>query len=184
MAKCKLNVHYAASQSFGQIRKIMRKRLVTNIGFQERAGVTIYHKACKTKLTPSEAQLRWRHFYCICDSMYRHMTPLQKALWKRFYFKERYLGRTLRSPSQRKTKSYSATPSRHLSDYAYFMKKALTWNLKEYLRDYLNQDLLLLRLEVQDDKLLVEGYLTHELIVEMYEEGIDDFLHRYSRVRW
>jgi len=163
MAKATLSIQKGSFQSFGQQKKLMRKGLSTNIGLQVRRGQVILHKASKTRKVASPAQKAWRLFYAICDCMYRHMTYRQKLLWMRYYFYSRYRKWTLRKPKRRKTTSYEEATSKHLSDYAYFMKRALTWNLKYYLEHFLGAQIYVLSYSISGGKLTVEGVIANEV---------------------
>ena len=114
-------------------------------------------------------RLKW----CDADFMFRNLTLGQFALFKRYYWRERRRGRTLKE-SYHKTKTAVGTGARRdMGYYAYFMKRGLRWDLKEYLSRYLGSKWIIESVAPHAGGFLVKARLEHREAWRVVYEPIE-----------
>jgi len=134
-----------------------------------------YGQAFKTKSThedkPTPKQLKQRIKFSDADCYYREMNLGQRIKWIELYQEHKKTGRVKERRRRKKTKAQIPKGENLLNDYSYFMKKALLWNLKEYIKERLGAKWKLRDVIEEDDKVIIRVGLTGpEKIAKLTEE--------------
>lgn len=85
----------------------------------------------------TDAQKLQRDQYCDCDGYLRTATIGQLLLWKRYYWKCRKAGKTLKSYVQKHKKSRVEGAPTHMGYRAFFLKHCLLWDFLQFFQEYL-----------------------------------------------
>jgi len=170
MARLKGKFVTAFSRGLGIRRTLETPRFRMDGYFRLIGSESILGKKPKPRKEPTEAQLRRRACYDYCDELWRNLTDGQLALWKRFYWYSRALGRTLKHVAKRKITGEIKETKKHMGYRAFFMKRCLTENLDEYTYLWLKGKWRLVKRWEEDGNVCLELEIIHREDVEIPTE--------------
>jgi len=105
--------------------------------------------------TCSFKQLVQRRKWCQADYMWRMMSEGQKRLWRKYYWRERAMGRTLRKDVRVAGREKVMKGQRDMGYYALFMKRAMDGKLGDFLRNFLGATFHLKAIERTEDEVIL-----------------------------
>ena len=160
-------------------------------GWNPTTNLDLYYRIVKGEIVmslkskPPERRSPQQQFrgwlWCIVDQMFRNLSLGQFSLWKRYYWRKRAQGKTVKTSVKRGTKSPFKETGRNMGYYAYFMKKGLHWDFLEFFWSWLKAKWRVNHAYVKGTDIIVEFQIVHRERVKIAREPR---ILRAERIRW
>lgn len=131
------------------------------LDFYVKEGTTIARRRVWRRDAKSPAQLAQRERWTEADCLWRSMWESQRKRWVGYYFKGRERGVTKQERIEKVWKDWGASAERDMSSYGYFMKKAMRWDLREWLLLHMQVDWVVEGAWVMGNELIITARLEH-----------------------
>ena len=133
----------------------------------------------KTDPTPQQEFQRW--LYKIVDKMLFDMTIGQAILWKRFYWYARARGWTVKHSHKGTRADEIKETKKNMGYRAFFFKRALGWNLGDWLYLWLKSMWRLVDYSLTEDTITVEARILHR---DLYRLPTEPREYKVERIRF
>ena len=181
MAKVKGKHVRAYSGSLGVRRTSYTRRNMVHATFRMLGGHSALVERTQIKTEPSEAQLAQRWLYAQVDRMLDNMSLGQAILWKRFYWYCRARGWTVKfSHTELGTDEIKDT-KKNMGYRAFFFKRALCWNLNDWLYLWLKAKWRLSDYSETAEDAVFRVQIVHRDLVKLPTEPRD---YKVERIRF